>query len=181
MPDTHFNTAAFLLRIPDISIERLDESWISRQSPEVSNTSSRFRCSKSRPWLEYEHLKYEHGCRSRGNGPDSSVACFTDSQVHCFSGIIKYDSFWFADSPFLHLYSSAILLFFVLILIYSLLFNPFDYLWRMRMRSIWVYVYAFMCVAYSMCARVRVCVCACIPGCLSVCLCLCVCVSVPVT
>ena len=52
----------FLLEIPQISVESLEESYISRWSLEVLSTILRFCCLKPRSWnLKYEHLKYENG------------------------------------------------------------------------------------------------------------------------
>ena len=52
----------FLLEIPEISIESLDESQISRWPLAVITAISRCFRSKSRPWnLKYTNLKYENG------------------------------------------------------------------------------------------------------------------------
>ena len=57
-------TAVVLLAIPEMSIESLDESWISRSPLVVLNTVSRRVFSKSSLWNRkyvYAHLKYESG------------------------------------------------------------------------------------------------------------------------
>ena len=51
-----------VLKVPEVSIESLEGSYISRWSLEVFNTKFIFVFSKSRPWnLKHESLKYLNG------------------------------------------------------------------------------------------------------------------------
>ena len=53
------HAAVFLLRIPEISVERLDESWIGMWSLEALNAILIFLPPNSRLWkLKYENMKY---------------------------------------------------------------------------------------------------------------------------
>ena len=67
------STAVFLLKIPDCSVESVDQSQFGRRSREVSNTMLRCSCSKSRLWNRmYESPKYGNGRKKPGWGaPDS--------------------------------------------------------------------------------------------------------------
>ena len=61
---TRISYLIFILKIPENSIESLDESSISRLSLEVLTTILGCFRSKSRPWnLRYEHPMYENGRR----------------------------------------------------------------------------------------------------------------------
>ena len=68
---SRLGTTVFLPKIPENSIESLDESWISRWSLEVLNTSLSCFCSKSRLWsLRYDNIEYGNYCNPRTKNLD---------------------------------------------------------------------------------------------------------------
>ena len=70
-------------KVPEISIESLDESYISRWSLEVFTTIKICFRSKSRPWnLKYADLKYEHGEVSNRVPPTSQ---FMNAQTYRYA------------------------------------------------------------------------------------------------
>ena len=81
-------TAVFLLKIPEISIEGLDKSYISRWSPEVLITILRCFSPKSRPWnVKYKHRNYENG------GTHGGALISTTIQNHLAKNILWKISF----------------------------------------------------------------------------------------